>query len=424
MNRLPCLLGLLWLALTSMANAESVVYFIGDGMGPAQVTAARIYKTGAGGEGLHVDAMDQAGLVRTWAANNMVTDSAAAGTALASGVKTNIFSVGVDAEGNPVESMLVKARRKGMSTGIISTARITHATPAAFYAHTRNRLAEPAIAVQLIESGDWDLAMGGGRQFFMTNLQMDGETDEKGRRGDGRDLLQEAADKGIRLVQTREQFEALARDVASGEDEIGRVLGLFNADHMAYEIERSSDVWGEPSLREMTEIAIDILDDNPNGYFLVVEGGRIDHAAHEGFGKLMITETVALDDAVAAALASGADDNSRPLVVVTADHETGGLAINGYDSLEIQGDALLTSTKAVGNEILTFASGPGAKRPEGDVDRADPRYRQPALSFSDSSAHTGVDVGVYAHGPGSEAFTGTMDNTDVAKKIMAVLGVE
>lgn len=424
MNRLPFLLSLLCLGLSSTTHAENIVYFIGDGMGPAQVTAARIYKNGASGEGLHMDAMEQTGIVRTWAANNMVTDSAAAGTALASGVKTNIFSVGVDAEGNDVESMLVKARRKGMSTGIISTARITHATPAAFYAHTRNRLAEPSIAVQLIESGDWDLAMGGGRQFFMTNLQMDGETDQKGLRGDGRDLLKEAADKGIRLVQTREQFDALVRDAGKGEDPIGRVLGIFNADHMAYELERGADVWGEPSLREMTELAIDILDDNPNGYFLLVEGGRIDHAAHAGFGKLMLAEVVAFDDAIAAALASESAEGAKPLVVVTADHETGGLAINGYDSIEIKGDALLTSTKAVGNEVLSFSSGPGAKRPEGEMDRADPRYLQPALTYSDSAVHTGVDVAVYAHGPGSENFAGTMDNTDVAKKIMTVLGVE
>src|SRR5690606_35869947 len=110
----------------------SVIYFIGDGMGPSQVTAARIYHQGADGPGLTLDTMEQVGLVRTWAANGVVTDSAAAGTALASGIKTNIFAIGMDPAGNPVESMLVKAKRKGMSVGIISTARLTHATPACF----------------------------------------------------------------------------------------------------------------------------------------------------------------------------------------------------------------------------------------------------------------------------------------------------
>ncbi len=406
------------------AYAENVVFFIGDGMGPAQVTAGRIYKGGASGEGLHLDSMEQVGLVRTWAANGMVTDSAAAGTALASGVKTNLFAIGMDPNGEDVESMLVKAKRKGMSVGVISTARITHATPAAFYAHTRNRFGEADIAAQLIESDAWDLAMGGGREFFMTNLQSDGETDAKGVRGDGRDLLKEATDKGIRLIQTREQFDALVRDAGEGTDSIGRVLGIFNSDHMAYELEREADVWGEPSISEMTEIAIQILGQNPKGYFLMVEGGRIDHAAHANLGKMALVEVIAMDEAVASAIESEDENGHHPLVVVTADHETGGLAINGYESLEIQGDAMLLESRAAGKEILTFASGPGADRPEGEVDRTDPRYTQPALNPSDSAVHTGVDVAVYAQGSGSEKFTGTMDNTEVAKKIMEVLGVE
>lgn len=416
--------GFILLSTASPVSAENVVYFIGDGMGPAQVTAARIFKGGAGGEGLHLDAMEQVGLVRTWAANGMVTDSAAAGTALASGVKTNIFAIGMNPDGENVESMLVKAKRKGMSTGIISTARITHATPAAFYAHTRNRFGEGDIAVQLIESDSWDLAMGGGREFFMTNLQEDGETDQKGVRGDGRDLLAEATEKGMRLIQTREQFDALVRDVGEGSDPIGRVLGIFNADHMAYDLERDADVWGEPSLKEMTEIAIRILSQNPEGYFLIVEGGRIDHAGHANYGKNVMAEVIAMDEAVAVAIASEDAEGHHPLVVVTADHETGGLAINGYESIEIQGDAMLLESRAIGKEILTFASGPGGERPAEAVDRTATQYRQPSLNFVDSAIHTGVDVAVYAQGPGSEKFTGTLDNTDVAKRIMEVMGVE
>lgn len=392
-------------------------------MGPSQVTAARIYKGGADGPGLTLDTLPYVGHVRTWAANGLVTDSAAAGTALATGIKTNIFAIGMDRDGKPVESMLVKAKRKGMSVGVISTARITHATPACFYAHTRNRFGEGEIAVQLIESNDWDLAMGGGRGFFMTNLQADGETGEKGLRGDGRDLLKEAMDKGIRLMQTREQFDALAREAEAGT-EIGRVFGVFNADHMAYELERSKDVWGEPSLKEMTEVAMRILGRNPNGYLLMVEGGRIDHACHDGLAKLAVTEVIAMDEAVASAIATEEPDGGKPLVVVTADHETGGLAINGYAGLDVKGDALMTDTRAIGKEVISFSSGPGAKRPEGEVDRTDHHYRQAALHLTDSAVHTGVDVAVYAQGPGAEKFTGTMDNTDVAKRIMAVLGVE
>jgi alkaline phosphatase len=417
-------LSLTLVSMVGPSRAESVIFFIGDGMGPVQVTAGRIYKSGAGGDALAMDTMEQVGLVRTWAANGAVTDSAAAGTALASGVKTHIFAVGTDPEGNPVESMLVKAKRKGMSTGIVSTTRLTHATPAAFFAHVRNRLSEGEIASQLIESESWDLAMGGGRTFFMTNLQQDGESDEKGKRGDGRDLIKEASDKGIRMIQSRAQFDALAREVAEGTHEPSRILGLFNADHMAYELERHLDVWGEPSLAEMTELAVGLLSRNPNGFFLLVEGGRIDHAAHAGWARHMVAEVVAMDEAVAVALAAEGPEGDKPLVVVTADHETGGVAINGYFPLEVQGVELLTDTRSVGKEILTFATGPGARRPEGEADRSALDYRPAALFFSESAAHTGVDVAVYAHGPGSDKFTGTLDNTDVAKRIMEVLGVE
>lgn len=422
MMRITALLAVLTFAAAS-GHAESVVYFIGDGMGPSQVTAARIYKTGADGAGLTLDGMPHVGLVRTWAANGLVTDSAAAGTALASGVKTNIFAIGMDPAGNPVESMAVKAKRKGMSVGIISTARLTHATPACFYGHSRNRFGEGELAVQLVESDAWDLAMGGGRGFFMTNLQADGETGEKGLRADGRDLLKEAGDKGIRVVQSREQFDALVRDVEGGTD-TGRVFGVFNADHMAYELERGSDVWGEPSLREMTEVALRILSRNPNGFFLTVEGGRIDHACHDGQAKLAVTDLIAMDEAVAASLAWQGPAGEKPLVVVTADHETGGLAINGYAGLEIQGDALVTDTRSIGKEVISFSSGPGATRPEVELDRTDPKYQQQALHPTDSAVHTGVDVAVYAQGPGAEVFDGTMDNTEVAKRIMRALGVE
>ena len=416
----------------AQTDARSAILFIGDGMGPTQVTAARIYQANARDGRLALDAMPRIAIVKTHAADDAVTDSAASATALASGVKTNNGFVGMTPDGASVPTLAERAKAAGKAVGIISTATITHATPACFYAHVRSRNDEAGIAAKLIASTSWDLAMGGGRQFFLPRETSDEESGRPGSRRDSRNLLDEAAQAGVRVIQRREDFDRLASDVDGGADP-GRVLGVFNSSHMAYDFEREADPWGEPSIAEMTALAIRILSRDPDGYFLTVEGGRIDHACHSNNALLAITDLIAFDAAVKVGIDAAAADPSA-LVVATADHETGGLSINGYFPIEIGGMNLFTRPAGSGvGDLLTFASGPGARRGErgrrgargGEgAARDDPAYRQPALTYSGSAAHTGVDVHLWAAGAGSARFGGTMDNTEVALRIAAALGLD
>ncbi len=409
-------------SLAAHGEAKNAILFIGDGMGISQVTAARIFEGNARDGKLTLDTFENVAVVRTYCSNMMVTDSAAAGTALATGHKTSFYRVGMSPEGEVLESLLELAKKAGKSVGIVTTTSVTHATPACFYAHVESRGEEARIAAQLVEYGQVDVVMGGGRRHFIPQDAKDAESGWKGAREDGRDLLAEAQAKGYRLVQKQSEFDEVLEVVEGGGDP-GKVLALFSPSHMAFEVDRADDEWGEPSVEEMTKAAIAMLSRNPKGYFLMVEGGRIDHAAHVNEGQAMVTELLCLDRAVKAALDAihGAEDT---LVVVTADHETGGLAVNGYAGIEVKGSALFTPL-GQGNEVLSFASGPGATRDStGDVDHAASHYRQPALVGGPAAFHTGVDVLAWAAGPGAEAFRGTIDNTDVAKKIRAALGLD
>lgn len=412
------------ISLAAYGGAKNAILFIGDGMGMAQVTAARIFEGNARDGKLTLDTFENVAVVRTYCANMMVTDSAAAGTAIATGHKTTFYRVGMSPDGEVLETLLESAKKAGKSVGIVTTTGVTHATPASFYAHIESRGEEAQIAAQLVDYGQVDVVMGGGRRYFIPEENKDAESGAKGARQDGRDLLAEARAKGYRLVQKQSEFDDLLEEVEGGGDP-GKVLALFSPSHMAYEVDRAKDTWGEPSLEEMAKCAIAILSRNPKGYFLMVEGGRIDHAAHANEGQSMLTEVLCFDRAVKAAV-QATDGAKDTLIVVTADHETGGLTINGYAGIEVEGTALFsTPPRQDGGDILSFSSGPGANRDSAEkIDHADPHYRQPALVRAPSASHTGVDVLAWAAGPGAETFRGTIDNTDVAKKIRAALELD
>jgi alkaline phosphatase len=402
------------------AQARNAILYVGDGMGLTHVTAARIYQKNARDGLLTLDTFEQIALVRTYAANGLVTDSAAAGTALASGVKTNNVMVGVDPDGDPVDTILELAKRAGKSVGIVTTTSITHATPACFYAHVRARNLESQIADQLIDTAEFDIVLGGGRQFFIPTDMEEPESGGRSGRRDGRNLIEEAKVKGYRVIGRQSEFDSLVADLDAGRDP-GVVLGLFSGGQMSYEAHRADDAWGEPSIAEMTSAAIRLLSRNPNGYFLLVEGGRIDHAGHANAGQLMVRDLLAFDEAVKVGRDAAGDDT---LIVVTADHETGGLAINGYPGIEIGGDALFTERAGIGGEhILTWASGPGNDRDRETREKGDPDYRQPSLLPGSSATHTGVDVIAWSAGPGSERIRGTVLNSDIAVIMMESLGL-
>lgn len=405
-------------------EAKSGIFFIGDGMGPAQVTAGRIFKGNARDGKLTLDSLDHVAMVRTYAYDAMVTDSAASATALATGHKAKNRAISVDPKGNRLETILEKAKKQGKSVGVVTTTTVTHATPACFYAHGPNRGDEAGFAEQLIDDADIDLVMGGGRRYFLPRDRTDDERGGRGTRSDDRDLIAEAGGKGWRVIQRQSGFDQLLADIDAGRDP-GKVLALFNYSHLEFELDRSKDPWGEPSLAEMTAAAIKILSRNPKGYFLMVEGGRIDHACHANQAYRAMTDLVAFDDAVKVGVDAARADGET-LVVITADHETGGLAISAVGSLEVKGADLITGGSPFGSgSILTFASGPGADRAAQNRYAKDhPNYQQPALMKLRSAAHSGVDVILWADGPGAETFHGVLDNNEVGAKFMRAMGLE
>lgn len=420
---MTCLLAIL-AGTTHAAEPKSAILFIGDGMGVAQTTAARIYQKNARDGKLALDTFKQVALVRTYSANTMVTDSAASGTAMASGHKTDTLMIGQSPDGTLLESVLVKAKASGRSVGIVTTTSVTHATPATFYAHAANRYNEPPLATQLIEYGEVDVVLGGGRRFFMPKGIKDPESGSGSGRKDDRDLISEAKANGYTYIARTSELESVVADVKAGKD-VGKILGLFSPGMMAYELDRPKDLWGEPSLEEMTRLAISILNKNPKGYFLLVEGGRIDHASHANLAKHAVNETLEFDRSIQAGL-DLTNDAAETLIVVTADHETGGFAINGYAPIDIGGDAMFSEPAGIGgDDIVTFATGPGGNRkPEENKAHDDSTYRQPAVVTLSSATHTGVDVACYSAGPGSGNFAGTLNNTDIGKNLIELLGLE
>lgn len=414
-------------------KAKNVILFVGDGNSVATVTASRILdgqkKGMEGGEQnfLAFETLPYSTMAKTYNTDARIPDSAGTASAMMSGVKTDKGVLGVNEnivrgdyttiKGNEVTSLLELAETAGMSTGVVSTARITHATPGATYAHVADRdwetdkyMPEEAkaagvkdIAWQLIDMpyGDGiDVIMGGGRRSFISEDLVD-EEGKKGKRTDGRNLITEWQKKtGGDYVWNSKGFEKIADDTNK------KVLGLFNSSHMQYEADRADDKGGEPSIAEMTAKAIDILSQNPKGYFMMVESGRIDHANHATNAYRTLTDTIAFSDAVQAAIDKV--DLNDTLIVVTADHSHT-LVIQGYQSRDksILGLADGVDQKGVPYTVLAYTNGPGAVIGErkAPVDPEDKDYVQQSLIPLESETHEGSDVAIYAAGPFAHLFS-------------------
>lgn len=428
-------------------KARNIILFIGDGMGVSTLTAARIHqgqRMGLDGESF-VTAMDRlssTALVKTYSHDGQVSDSAPTATAILTGVKTRNGVIGIGpevAENDCAASKMHElptlfgfAQTQGMATGVISTARITHATPAASYAHTAQRdweadsdLSADArahgcmdIARQMVE-GDvgarLDLILGGGRANFLPVSTRDPEyPDIKGKRRDKRDLTKQWRQRNPQgaYVWNSETFARV--DLAKTP----RLLGLFEPDHMQYEADRAKDIGGEPSLADMTRAAIAMLGSKAKGYVLLVEGGRIDHAHHGGNARRALEDTIALDEAVKVAL--DMTEAKDTLIIATADHSHT-FAISGYPG---RGNPILGVVRNGGQALkakdgkayttLGYANGPGAAI---GTPRADPLltdttaldYRQQALVPLSSETHGGDDVLARASGPMAYLVKGTIE---------------
>ncbi len=387
-------------------SAKNVILLIGDGMGFPQLTLARIDKSGENlsqyaSVELFMDGMEQTGYVSIFSANSFVTDSAPAATAMATGQKTNNGVIGQDAtaiqgkkDGKNLTTILELAEKAGLSTGLITTTRITHATPAAFYAHVDNRDNESEIADQLLKSKA-DVILGGGLQYFIGKNDTD-HAGKMGKRNDDRNLLADFASHGYVFVENGTAFQKL--DANKTE----KLLGLFESSHMQYEMERTSSEEMDPSLAMMTEKALAILSKNPKGFFLMVEGGRIDHAGHERNLSKIMADTLAFDEAVKVALDSASLSNDT-LVIVTADHECGGLVLQPENLANYESGAV----------DPIFASGT-AKTPG-------PRYD--FITEMEEATHTAMDVPVMASGPGAKKVShGRLDNTQIFEIMKEAFG--
>jgi alkaline phosphatase len=434
-------------------QAKNVILVVGDGMGFSTVTATRIFEgqqRGVDGESnvLAWEAFPHLAASKTYSADAQITDSAPSAVAMTTGVKTINDLMGLDhtaklgscedQKTKQVTTLWEMAETLGMSTGAITTARLTHATPGATYAHIADRDWESDaqmppeavaagcadIARQLVEMkyGDGlEVAMGGGRAYFMPAGANDAEYGDaekkKGMRKDGKDLtrawVHRYGDKGA-YVWNKEQFSAI--DPARTD----HLLGLFEPSHMQYEHDRPTDKAGEPSLAEMAEKSIDILSKNPEGYVLLVEGGRIDHASHESNAYRTLSDGAAMNEAVKAILRKV--DLDETLIVVTGDHSHT-LTISGYAK---RGNPILGISVGVDDEpiygkdgktytTIGFANGPGASEKPAErpmltsEETTKPDFKQPSLVPLGSETHGGEDLGIYAIGPWSHLFQGTVE---------------
>jgi len=341
------------LPLVEGTDIKNVIFLIGDGTGLAQITSGQIALVGPDGL-LHIQTMPVTGIVKTHSSDNLITDSAAGATAYSCGVKTYNGAIGVNPDQVPCVTILELAEEKGLSTGLISTSSITHATPASFASHVKERSMEDEIAYDFLDSGV-EVFLGGGKEYFSSET-----------RSDSLDLLSEFEGNGYEILENREEL---------ANRKTNRLLGLFADDGM----ERTEN---EPSSSEMMQTALDILSKDEDGFFLMAEGSQIDWAGHANEVDYLINEVRDFDAAVKVAL-DFAQKDGETLVVLTADHETGGMTLQREVA---EGDSL---------EI-----------------------------YWTTGYHTGTPVPVMAFGPRDTEFMGWQDNTGVGKKIAQLLNFD
>jgi alkaline phosphatase len=298
-------------------QARSVILLVSDGMSPNHQFIAEMYAEQVLEIDTYINTLPYVGVTSTLTVNDNITDSAPAGSSLHAGGRYRNGVINVDEDEMTRFTIGHAAQEAGKSVGIVSTARITHATPASVYASVPNRDLEDEIAVQMLDFAP-DVALGGGVRHFLP--EGDG-----GRRSDGRNVVTDFTDAGYTFVSTGSEMNAV--NLA----ETDQLLGLFTSSHMTYEIDRVTRDVDEPSLAEMTEVALEIVSRNENGFFLSVEAARIDHASHGNDTVGMLHDQLAFEDAVRVALEYQAA-NPDTLVIVTADHDCGGISL-GRDNI-------------------------------------------------------------------------------------------
>ena len=476
-------------------EAKNVIFFLGDGMGPVTVTAARIYKgekqlaaqpgslTSSERAKLAMQSLPFAARVKTFSQDGQTTDSAPSMSAYMTGVKMDneVISMSADAKayspdgkqyingedttcaatnGKPAVTLLELAKAQGRAVGAISTTRVGHATPAATYAHICNRNGYNTIAEQSVPGhanyntrlGDGvDVLMGGGQRNYLPK-----SVNPSSKRTDTANLVDLMKAKGYSYVSKGSELASLDATTAP------KLLGLFTQSEMAYELDRVKQKLDEPSLSDMTSKALDVLSRNNKGFFLMVEGGRIDHALHGTNAKRALEDTLAMDRAIETAMAYMEKKDpglKNTLIVVTADHDHN-MVFNGYSKIgnpilgkvkDYQSGEMAKAQDGKPYTTLVFgnggrpsgATGSGVNPEDGNkpwiapargasrddvtaVDTTDDNYLQEVglnLGTPGSETHGGGDVMLFAGGAGAKIFKGTMDNTKVFSKVKEAAGL-
>lgn len=472
------------------AVPKNIIFLLGDGYGIVPMTASRIYAVGESGE-LPIDKFPETAFVKTFSNDAQVTDSAPSMSAYMTGVKANneVISMSsdtqaVDASGKPylngqtstcpnsngkaVTTLLELSKAAGRGTAVVTTTRVTHATPAATYAHVCHRDAEATIAAQAVPGGagyntalgadGLDVLLGGGSQYWLPNKNADGSANAAGSRPDGRDLTAEMKAKGYTYVNKGTDFNAVDASKTT------KLLGLFTRSHMDFDLDRTDNALDQPSLSQMTAKALDIVSKNPKGFFLMVEGGRIDQALHPTNARYAMQDALEFNNAVQTAVdkANVIDPGLKnTLIVVTADHDhtmvmngyaalTGktidaahpgvlGLMRNFTDAQNADGSQkdLATVNPAVdadGKPYTTLVFGNGESRIAGgrasmtaltDSGVFAKAYHQEAAipRAAGDETHGGGDVFLGAMGLNADTFHGVMDNTKVFGLCKAATGL-
>ncbi|XP_055379328.1 alkaline phosphatase [Condylostylus longicornis] len=452
----------------NMKRAKNVIIFVGDGMGPNTVTASRIYGFKENGL-LTWEKFPHMGMLKTYCADKQVPDSFSTATALFGGVKTNYETGGVDSTvklsnctasldpNHHVDSIIKWAQEDGIKTGIVTTTRLTHATPASLYANVPDRRWEceatmpehskqdgcKDIARILIESEvaeNINVLMGGGRQCLVSGTKgskADPIDSWACQSKDGRDLIKEwkkkKEDAGHIFAVLSNNSDLNSFDTFNTDF----VLGVFANGHLKYDHERDTGPAGMPSLANMTLKAIEVLKSKEKGFLLIVEGGMIDQAHHRGIARKALSETLALNDAVNASLNAMKDELDETLFIVTADHSHT-LTINGYPKhgSNILGIGFKSKVDGIPYTTLTYGTSYSGYQVEIDNENGRPKRKDPSREdtttfdyiqqsaiLTDENTHGGSDVTIHALGPMAHLFHRIHENTYVAHVVSYALRI-
>jgi len=396
-------LGVLYFQHWVIRKPFGIILFIGEGLAPGRLAPTRAY---AGGAGTHLglDSMPHVALLTNYSKDFAAPDQAAAATAIATGVKAANRAIAINGDGKTLRTIIELAREYGRATGLVTDAKLTDPTSAAFYAHPADPYDVEKIAAEFVDGGKIDIAMGGGAGQFLPATK-------RGERQDGRDLLLELRGNGFDIVRTRAELEAVPAWRRP------KLFGAFNNAELAF-VNQVKERSQQPSLSDMVRRAIELLQYNAGGYLLVIDAGLMRKAAQENNAERTLGQTIELDHAVTVARNYA---GARSTIIVCGDVAIGGMNLNGFPFRQDSGIALLGLNSA-GQPWITWATGPhgtksygAANIPSKAPNEQPEEHLEPAALHTKSALPTVDDVVAFGSGPGTEALEGVVDSTIVFK---------